>query len=357
MTRLAGTLTAASLAALLASGCATSPDYRYRQSTYETRIQQGTVLQSLELDSDLEQELLGLDPERISERDIKEVLARSPAPRIINLHGGIPLVYRAMESFSRFLIAMGYPENRIRNPRDGSYSYSPYKDSAEIAGLIAWYYEKEGPMPIIVGHSMGGFQAVKVLHELAGAYGGKVAVWNPLTETQEDRYSILDPLTGIERPVVGLRIGYAAVVGTGGLARLLPNQWSMFGRLRSIPDTVEHFTGTSIAVDLIAGDFFGSASPTNRYAANGTAEVRNVTLPASYIHVMVPATAHLAENQQIRDWINAYQPTERPQLTVEFDTSSRNILWAADVWYGIKKQWCLEAQRLVRAQRTMTTGQ
>jgi hypothetical protein len=354
--RIAGALAAASLAALLASGCATSSDYRYRQSTYDTTVQHGTVLQSLELDADLEQELLGLDPERLSERDVRTVLARGPAPRIINLHGGVPFVYRAMESFSRFLIAMGYPETRIRNPRDGSYSYSPYTNSAKIAGLIAWYYEKEGLMPILVGHSMGGFQAVKVLHELAGAYGGSVPVWSPLTEAREDRYSILDPLTGIERPVVGLRIGYATAVGAGGFPRLLPNQWSLLRRLRSIPDTVEHFTGTSIGVDLLGGDFFGSASPTNRYAAKGTAEVRNVRLPALYFHVIVPVTAHLADSPQIREWINAYRPTERPRLTVKFDSSSRNVLWAADVWYSIKKQWCLEAQRFVRAKRQMATG-
>jgi hypothetical protein len=28
------------------------------------------------------------------------------------------------------------------------------------------------------------------------------------------------------------------------------------------------------------------------------------------------------------------------------------VLWAADVWHSIKKHWCLEAQRLIRAQRT-----
>jgi hypothetical protein len=27
------------------------------------------------------------------------------------------------------------------------------------------------------------------------------------------------------------------------------------------------------------------------------------------------------------------------------------VLWAADVWYSIKKHWCIEAQKLVRAQR------
>jgi len=26
-----------------------------------------------------------------------------------------------------------------------------------------------------------------------------------------------------------------------------------------------------------------------------------------------------------------------------------NVLWAADVWFSIKKHWCIEAQRLIRA--------
>ena len=29
----------------------------------------------------------------------------------------------------------------------------------------------------------------------------------------------------------------------------------------------------------------------------------------------------------------------------------QHVLWAADVWYSIKKHWCLEAQNRVRAQR------
>ena len=355
MMRIAGMSTATSLAALLASGCATS-DYQYREPTYGQEVRTGTVLRSLDLGSDLEHKLLTLDPERISDEDLT-VLARSPAPRIITLHGGVPLVYLTMESFSHFLIGMGYPAYRIRSPRDGSYSYYPYKSSAEIAGIIAWYYEKEGLAPIIVGHSAGGVQVVKVLHELAGTFGDKVAVWNPLTEEQENRYSILDPLTGVERPVVGLRIGYATAVAAGGFARLSPNHLGMLGHLRSIPDSVEHFTGASIGLDFLGGDFFGSASPTNRYAANGIAEVRNVRLPRSYHHVTVTKTAHLAQHRKLREWINAYRPTERPTLTVEFSTSAENILWAADVWYSIKKQWCLEAQRLVRAKRQLNAGQ
>ena len=34
----------------------------------------------------------------------------------------------------------------------------------------------------------------------------------------------------------------------------------------------------------------------------------------------------------------------------EFDANSDHILWAAEVWYSIKKHWVLELQRLLRAQ-------
>jgi hypothetical protein len=334
-------------------GCA-AYTYHYHEANYDRRVERGTVLQSLQLDPLLEDTILALDPEQITEKEVKEVLSRGPTPRIINLHGGVPLVYQAIESFSKFLIAMGYPEAKIRNPRDGSYSYSPFKNSAEIAGIIAWYYEREGMPVMLVGHSAGGMITVRVLHELAGAFADKVAVWNPLTEEVEGRYSIIDPLTGVERPVVGLRVGYATAVGVGGLASLVSfHQWSMLGRFRTIPNTVEHFTGFYIVLDFIAGDFFGLVGPPNKYRAHGTAKVRNVKLPPSYNHVFVPASAHLAEHKPVRDWINTYVPTEEPELTVSFDTSSRNILWAADVWHSVKKQWCLEAQRLIRAKRNM----
>ena len=53
----------------------------------------------------------------------------------------------------------------------------------------------------------------------------------------------------------------------------------------------------------------------------------------------------------MRDWINNYLPSEKPVLDVTFESSSTNILWAADVWHSIKKHWVLELQRLIRAKR------
>ena len=33
--------------------------------------------------------------------------------------------------------------------------------------------------------------------------------------------------------------------------------------------------------------------------------------------------------------------------------STDNALWAADVWFSIKKHWVIEAQRLIRARRAL----
>ena len=53
------------------------------------------------------------------------------------------------------------------------------------------------------------------------------------------------------------------------------------------------------------------------------------------------------------DWINNYRPADTPVDTPRvdrtFDADSDHILWAAEVWYSIKKHWVLELQRWIRA--------
>jgi hypothetical protein len=310
------------------------------------------VLRTLVVDPQLEARILALDPEKVSDDEVRKLLAAGPTPRIVTLHGGIYPVHLLMDSFSRFLAGMGYPQDKLRHPGDGRRSHSPYESSTQIAGLIAWYYEREGLMPMMVGHSQGGIQLVKVLHELAGNDSAQIPVWNAMTDTAEDRVTIVDPYTGAQRPVVGLKISYASVVGSGGAALLLPNQWSMARRLRSIPDSVEEFTGYALALDLVAWDLPGAG---RKYQAQGAARVRNVELPMDYSHVFVAATSHLARDPAMREWINAYAPGRAAELPADAK-STDNSLWAADVWYSIKKHWVLEAQKLLRARRDMTVS-
>jgi len=130
-------------------------------------------------------------------------------------------------------------------------------------------------------------------------------------------------------------------------------------RLRRIPNSVEEFTGFCKPKDLLGGDFLGYGSA-NHFQSMDKAVVRNVWLPSFYKHGAIPDTKHLLKCQPIVDWINNYRPAgkpvDRPQLDENFDADSRHILWAAEVWYSMKKHWVLELQRLIRARSPETYG-
>lgn len=296
------------------------------------------------VDPALAARILALDPERIAAADVKDVLARGPAPRIMLLHGGIYPVHLGMTSFGHFLVGMGYPEDKIRGPRSGDWSHSPYEDAERLAGIAAWYYEHDRMPPMLIGHSQGGMQAVKVLYVLAGAYGKEVRVWDPLTDFALDRTTIRDPSTGGARAVVGLSLDYVSVIAAGGAAFLLPNQWTLLDKLHTIPDTVDDFTGYTIEVDLWAWTLPGADL---RYKAKGNrAHVRNVALPATINHVLAPVTADLAADPAARAWIDAYRPGAPPGPPPP--GAGDNLLWAADVWWSVKKHWAREVQQMLR---------
>jgi hypothetical protein len=351
MNRLRKLLTATVTAALLAlAGCAIQP--------LENAAKDGApaVAENRLPDAAVQARLLALDPEHISDRDVRETLAKGPAPRIMLLHGGVYPVHLLMESFGVFLTQMGYPEARIRDPGNGEWSYSPYLRTAQLAGLVGWEYEHDGMRPMLIGHSQGGLSAVKILKDLAGQTGESLRVWNPITGVLEERTTIVDPFTHRERPVIGLSVAYASAVGAGGWALLLPNWWENLDTLRKIPDTVDEFTGYFIEVDLLALSIPGNPLD-KRYENGGSARVRNVMLPATYNHVVVPLTHGLAEDAQVRDWINAYVPGEQRDASSLPGDAAQHVLWAADVWYSIKKHWCLEAQHWVRAQRARVAAE
>lgn len=341
--------------AVLLAGCG---NY-HRQGLEGARLRQAECAftgVSSRLAPPLEDKILALNPTNVTARDVSDVLSHAPAPRVVNIHGGVARVIPRMVSFSEFLIGMGYPATSLANPSDGTYSFSCYESSEKIAGAIAWYYEKEGLRPMIVGHSQGGMQAVKVLLKLAGGPSSALHVWNPLTWQEEKRCEIVDPLTGQTRSVAGLQLPYVTAVGAGGLTRILPNQWDMMFRLRTIPNSVEEFTGFCKHWDLLGGDFLGYG-PANHFKSGGTAAVRNVWLPTGYKHGSIPATKHLLKDTKMVEWINQYRPSDagvtRPTLDVQFDGDSSHILWAADVWFSIKKHWVLELQRSIRAKRSL----
>jgi hypothetical protein len=342
-------LFAALLLSLFGPGCATYERHGL-EPAQARQIEQEIVCRPMPLSGEMEAQILALNPEHVTDEQVRGVLSQAPAPRVFNIHGGIFPVHRRMISFSEFLVGMGYPRDRIQNPGDGTYTFSCYESSERIAGIVAWYYERDGLRSMVVGHSQGAMQAVKLLHKLAGRSVTRLPVWNPLTWKSEERYEITDPLTGERRPVVGLQLSYVTGVGGGGLTRLLPNQWDMAFRLRKIPDSTTEFTGFYKRMDLLGGDYLGYGSA-NEYKPLGTAKVRNIRLPTAYHHGAIPDTEHLLRSRQIRDWINQYNPADELPLA-EFDSDSVNVLWAADVWYSVKKHWVLELQHLIRAKHT-----
>jgi hypothetical protein len=309
-----------------------------------TAIAADAIEQWRALDPAVAARVLALSPERITDVDVRETLSHAPAPRVIAIEGSLALV--SMRPFAEFLVAMGYPEDRLRNPHDGSLSQGSFTDSARLAGEIAWYYEHDGMMPMLIGHSQGGMLAVRTLHELAGEFASAIPVWDPVRDEPLPRTTIRDPLTGATRPVVGLKIGYAAALATGKLPRVLLGQWTMLPRLRRIPDSVEEFTGFTIPGDVIAGNLFGDEP----YSAIGDAQVRNLTLPASYSHIGLPRVRHLAAQASTREWIERYAPAMPPlPLPAHSGVDISNLVHAADIWHDVKKRWCLEAQRAIRA--------
>src|SRR5712671_5109261 len=123
-------LTFLTLVTLFFSGCAT-----YKRSGLPP--ERARVVEQQfhppSLSPELEDKILALDSLHVSEKDIREVLSHAPAPRIINIHGGIYPVHRRMISFSQFLIGMGYPAFSITNAADGTYTFSCYESSDLIA--------------------------------------------------------------------------------------------------------------------------------------------------------------------------------------------------------------------------------
>ena len=295
------------------------------------------------LDAAAMREVRALDCARVTAADVAHLLARGPTPRIILLQGSLAPVN--MEPFADFLIAMGYPPQQIRDPRDGRTSQASFEGSQRWAGTLAWYYESEGTMPMLIGHSQGGMMAIRILYELDGAFHDDIPVWDPLSGVALTRTTIRDPHTGATRPVKGLTVGYVAAIATGKLPRIFLGQWDMIAKLRRIPDTAEDFTGFSIPWDPIAGTL-GDPEP---YAAIGTARVRNVTLPASTSHIRIPETRHLASNAATRSWIDDWSPETAVPMPEGAGVDTMNNLHAADIWFSVKKHWCQAAQQALAA--------
>ena len=194
-------------------------------------------------------------------------------------------------------------------------------------------------------------QAVKVLHVLNGEYGASGPVWNPLTDFRRGaarRSSIRSPAAA-----AGGRACASPTSRRSARAAprsCCPTSGACIGKLRTIPDTVEEFTGYSIDVDFWAWTVPG-VDATRKFTNGGKAHVRNVTLPAGISHVIAPRVGGpCRSNRRMR--ARGSRRTRRDRACRR-PPDSRGQHRAGPPTCGgrVKKYWVIEAQRFIRATR------
>ena len=304
--------------------------------------------------ADLMDRILKIDPENVTAEDVR-VLAQGPAPWILPIAPAFPGPFM-MQDFLDFLVEMGYPRERIGDPRSHNYNISYMESSKTIAGLIAWLYERDGLSPMIMGWSAGGIITVAALHDLDQPDGiFPVKVVNGMTGETEDRTWIMDPYTGQRRPIRGVQASFAGVLASGGWGRV--NQFLRWGTrppLRSIPDSVRELVAFVAPFDLLGTDFLLLGGP-NEFKAMGKAKVRTALADASYGHVNPIHCNLLSRNPEGREWAQTYRPGS-PVGVLDYRFSGafsmidgKRNLWCGEFWHGVRKNWALEAQRAVRS--------
>jgi hypothetical protein len=297
------------------------------------------------VDAASEDRILALNPEQISAAEVRDVLSRATAPRIINLQGS--LAWITMQPFAEYLVAMGVPEERLRNPANGTLSYSSFADSERLAGTLAWYYENEGMMPMLIGHSQGGMLAIRCCMSWS-ALSRIDRRAEPRHRRIRSPHSITDPSDGRVRPVSASKYPLRP---RSLRANCRVCCWDS-GRCSANcgdSDSVEEFTGFTILWDPIAGTF-PEASPTMRPVPPRCA----MWIAGGHESYRTADAKELATHANTR--------MDRPVSTGRTDAAGRggrrpgNLVVAADIWYSVKKHWCLEAQRVIRQRRVVAAG-
>jgi hypothetical protein len=279
-----------------------------------------TAVLAMPLSADARRGLLGVDPERISDQQVRELLALAPAPRVMLFKGSLAA---DMESFGAFLQGMGYPAQRLRNPATGRYSYSFRWDGCRcdecdaLAASLSQQSRNAGMAPLLlIGHSGGGVTVSRILQRLA---------------------------TDVAAP----RVPFAATLGTGALLRWAPGFPGCAAdvpQLGRVPASAAEFTGFRIS-----GDPFTALLGFGDYRADDgghpPARVRNVLLPPQVSHVRAFEVDGYADHPQLRAWINAYRPGSDLPLPDLPALDLSNLRHAADLWHSLKKQWALQARQ------------
>lgn len=245
------------------------------------------------LTADARAGLLALDPKRIGERQLRELLAQAPAPRVLLFTGSLGA---DMEFFGAFLQGMGYPARQLRNPTPGRYSYNFRWDGCSCAQSealvcsIGALVRSEGMAPMLVVHSGGGVTVGRILQRLAAD-------------------------ADADAPMLG-----------------------------QVQASVMAFKGYRVAGDPFTALLgFGDYRPAK--GAHPLPQVRNVLLPAQVSHVRAFEVDGYAQHLQLRAWIGAHQPGSEARLPEVPGLDLSNLRHAADLWHSLKKHWALQARQ------------
>ena len=282
---------------------------------------------------------LALDPEHISAADVRES-CRSRRHRASSTSRAA-WRWVTMQPFAQFLVAMGYPEERLRNPPTARFRIRALPTARRLAGTLAWYYESEGMMPMLIGHSQGGMLVIRVLHELAGRFTSDRGV-----ESASRRIGAAHVDHGpTRRPRASGRRPEGALCGGAGDRQVAALAAGAMDHARQI--AVDSGLGRGIhRLHHTVGSDRRYVSGSEPYRATGTAEVRNVELPAGTSHIGLPDTQALASNAETRAWIESLSPGRSIAADRIVDgVETGQLVAAAEIWFSVKKHWCLEAQR------------
>ena len=65
-----------------------------------------------------------------------------------------------------------------------------------------------------------------------------------------------------------------------------------------------------------------------------------------------PLMEHLAADPATRELIEAWRPQDGDPVLTDPAVDGRNLRLAADLWFSIRRHWCLEGQRRLDALRS-----
>ena len=204
-------------------------------------------------------------------------------------------------------------------------------------------------LPMLIGHSQGGMLVVRTLHELAGDFADADPGPRSGHRRALPRTTFRDPAH--RRGAAGRRAArspFAAAIATGKLPRVL---------LRPMVDAAEaaqdpgHRRRVHRVHHRVGSDRrqLRRRRPVRRDGHARTCATSRCPRLQPYRHPADRSTWPRTRSRAPGSTPTPRRASRRAAGGADVDT--RNLLHAADLWFSVKKHWCLEAQRSLRAQR------